>query len=74
MKRSSGLLTKSKVNYVLDVLHDIDQEAKEQALLYHSERLAIAISTPARTPLRIIKNLRDCHNAIKIMSRIVVES
>ncbi|KAG2645673.1 hypothetical protein PVAP13_2KG413910 [Panicum virgatum] len=59
------------------VLHDIDQEAKEQALLYHSERLAIAyglISTPARTPLRIIKNVRicgDCHNAIKIMSRIV---
>ncbi|CAI0556951.1 unnamed protein product [Linum tenue] len=59
------------------VLHDIDQEAKEQALLYHSERLAIAyglISTPARTTLRIIKNLRicgDCHNAIKIMSRIV---
>ncbi|KAI7988909.1 Pentatricopeptide repeat-containing protein [Camellia lanceoleosa] len=32
------------------------------------------ISTPARTPLRIIKNLRicgDCHNAIKIMSKIV---
>ncbi|GER56641.1 pentatricopeptide repeat-containing protein [Striga asiatica] len=59
------------------VLHDIDQEAKEQALLYHSERLAIAyglICTPARTPLRIIKNLRvcgDCHNFIKIMSRIV---
>lgn len=59
------------------VLHDIDQEAKEQALLYHSERLAIAyglISTPARTSLRIIKNLRvcgDCHNAIKIMSKIV---
>ncbi|KAJ6847397.1 pentatricopeptide repeat-containing protein-like [Iris pallida] len=59
------------------VLHDIDQEAKEQVLMYHSERLAIAyglISTPARTPLRIIKNLRvcgDCHNAIKIMSRIV---
>ncbi|CAK7356631.1 unnamed protein product [Dovyalis caffra] len=59
------------------VLHDIDQEAKEQALLYHSERLAIAyglISTPPRIPLRIIKNLRvcgDCHNAIKIMSKIV---
>lgn len=59
------------------VLHDIDQEAKEQALLYHSERLAIAyglISTPPRTALRIIKNLRicgDCHNAIKIMSKIV---
>ncbi|KAL8243041.1 hypothetical protein R6Q59_013343 [Mikania micrantha] len=59
------------------VLHDIDQEAKEQALMYHSERLAIAyglISTPARMTLRIIKNLRicgDCHNAIKIMSKIV---
>ncbi|KAK3135182.1 hypothetical protein QOZ80_5BG0415660 [Eleusine coracana subsp. coracana] len=70
----------SEQRYVPDtryVLHDIDQEAKEQALLYHSERLAIAyglISTPARTPIRIIKNLRicgDCHNAIKIMSRIV---
>ncbi|KAG6484949.1 hypothetical protein ZIOFF_053474 [Zingiber officinale] len=41
------------------VLHDIDQEAKEQKLLYHSERLAIAygmISTSARAPRRIIKN------------------
>ncbi|KAF7142566.1 hypothetical protein RHSIM_Rhsim05G0083700 [Rhododendron simsii] len=74
------LAAKKEQGYVPDtryVLHDIDQEAKEQALQYHSERLAIAyglISTPARTPLRIIKNLRvcgDCHNAIKIMSRIV---
>ncbi|CAN6336621.1 unnamed protein product [Urochloa humidicola] len=81
--RLPPMIEKKVVNeqrYVPDtryVLHDIDQEAKEQALLYHSERLAIAyglISTPARTPLRIIKNLRicgDCHNAIKIMSRIV---
>ncbi|CAN8270808.1 unnamed protein product [Cochlearia groenlandica] len=59
------------------VLHDIDQEAKEQALLYHSERLAIAygiISTPPRKSLTIIKNLRvcaDCHNFIKIMSKII---
>ncbi|RXI06046.1 hypothetical protein DVH24_018088 [Malus domestica] len=55
-------------------LHDIDQEAKERALQYHSEHLAIAyglISTPSRQTLRIIKNLRtcgDCHNA---MSKIV---
>ncbi|XP_050218647.1 pentatricopeptide repeat-containing protein At2g15690, mitochondrial-like [Mercurialis annua] len=69
-----------EAGYVPDtryVLHDIDEEAKEQALLYHSERLAIAyglISTPARQTLRIMKNLRicgDCHNAIKIMSNIV---
>ncbi|CAH9143413.1 unnamed protein product [Cuscuta epithymum] len=59
------------------VLHDIDEEAKEKALMYHSERLAIAyglIKTPARTTLRIMKNLRicgDCHNAIKVMSKVV---
>lgn len=69
-----------EAGYVPDtkyVLHDIDQEEKEKALMYHSERLAIAyglISTPPGTTLRIIKNLRicgDCHNAIKIMSKIV---
>ncbi|KAG5106398.1 hypothetical protein JHK82_043368 [Glycine max] len=69
-----------EAGYVPDtryVLHDIDEEEKEKALQYHSERLAIAyglISTPPRTTLRIIKNLRicgDCHNAIKIMSNIV---
>ncbi|KAG1368531.1 pentatricopeptide repeat-containing protein [Cocos nucifera] len=59
------------------VLHDIDEEAKEKALMYHSERLAIAyglISTPPGSTLRIMKNLRicgDCHNAIKIMSKVV---
>ncbi|KAA8532685.1 hypothetical protein F0562_032718 [Nyssa sinensis] len=43
------------------VLHDIDQEGKEDALLAHSERLAVAqglISSPARSTMRIIKNLR----------------
>ncbi|XP_018491589.2 pentatricopeptide repeat-containing protein At2g15690, mitochondrial [Raphanus sativus] len=59
------------------VLHDIDEEAKQQALLYHSERLAIAygiICTPPRKSLTIIKNLRvcnDCHNFIKITSKII---
>ncbi|KAH6829339.1 hypothetical protein C2S53_011563 [Perilla frutescens var. hirtella] len=66
-----------EAGYVPDtryVLHDIEHEAKERALLYHSERLAIAhglISTPPGTTLRIIKNLRicgDCHNFIKILS------
>ncbi|MQM21729.1 hypothetical protein Taro_054774 [Colocasia esculenta] len=69
-----------EAGYVPDtryVLHDIDEEAKERALMYHSERLAIAfglISTAQGTTLRIMKNLRicgDCHNAIKVMSRIV---
>jgi len=59
------------------VLHDIDQESKEDALLGHSERLAIAdglLNSPARSPIRIIKNLRvcgDCHTALKIISKLV---
>lgn len=69
-----------EVGYVPDtrfVLHDIEEEAKEEALMYHSERLAIAfglITTPPGTTLRIMKNLRicgDCHNAVKIMSSVV---
>ena len=78
LKGLSGQMREA--GYVPDtryVLHDIDEDEKEKALQYHSERLAIAyglISTPPRTTLRIIKNLRicgDCHNAIKIMSKIV---
>ncbi|KAL7140447.1 hypothetical protein ABFS83_09G121500 [Erythranthe nasuta] len=59
------------------VLHDVDQEVKEEALMAHSERLAAAqgfLTSAARSPLRIIKNLRvcgDCHNAFKIISKIV---
>lgn len=69
-----------EAGYVPDtkyVLHDVDEAQKEIALMHHSERLAIAyglISTPPGTTLRVIKNLRvcgDCHNAIKIMSKIV---
>lgn len=76
-----GLAPQMKeAGYVPDtrfVLHDIDQESKEEALLYHSERLAVAygvMTSPARQDLRIIKNLRvcgDCHNAMKIISKLV---
>ncbi|CAN6456660.1 unnamed protein product [Victoria cruziana] len=58
------------------VLHDVDDESKEQCLLHHSEKLAIAfglISTPYPVPVRIFKNLRvcgDCHAAAKYISRI----
>ncbi|XP_077219610.1 uncharacterized protein LOC143853757 [Tasmannia lanceolata] len=58
-------------------LHDVEDEMKEAALSYHSERLAVAfglINTAAGTPIRITKNLRicgDCHNAIKLISKIV---
>ncbi|KAJ0988446.1 hypothetical protein J5N97_006802 [Dioscorea zingiberensis] len=59
------------------VLLDVEEEEKEKALNYHSEKLAIAyglISIPAPQRIRVIKNLRvcgDCHNAIKFISKVV---
>eukprot|EP01018_Ginkgo_biloba_P025605 Gb_06568 [translate_table: standard] len=59
------------------VLHDVDEEQKEQILCHHSEKLAIAfglINTSSGTTLRVIKNLRmcgDCHSATKVISKMV---
>ncbi|PSR87999.1 Pentatricopeptide repeat-containing protein [Actinidia chinensis var. chinensis] len=59
------------------VLHDVEEEQKEQNLSYHSEKLAVAfaiVATPPGTPIKVFKNLRtcgDCHTAIKFMSKIV---
>lgn len=59
------------------VLHDVEEEQKEQNLSYHSEKLAVAfgiITTPPGTPIKVFKNLRtcvDCHTAIKFISKIV---
>lgn len=58
------------------VLFDIDEEEKETALSYHSEKLAIAfglLNTTPGTTIRIMKNLRvceDCHLATKLISRV----
>eukprot|EP01018_Ginkgo_biloba_P029281 Gb_13717 [translate_table: standard] len=60
------------------VLHDVEEEEKEQFLCHHSEKLAIAfglISTQDGAPIQIVKNLRvcgDCHNAAKFISKIAV--
>lgn len=60
----------------MDVLFDIEEEEKEDALSYHSERLAIAfalITSDSRVPIRVIKNLRvcsDCHASTKLISLI----
>ncbi|GMH27345.1 hypothetical protein Nepgr_029188 [Nepenthes gracilis] len=57
------------------VLQDVEAHDKEQILSGHSEKLAVVfglLSTPPRTPLRIIKNLRicgDCHAVIKFISK-----
>ncbi|XP_065852882.1 pentatricopeptide repeat-containing protein At2g02980, chloroplastic-like isoform X2 [Euphorbia lathyris] len=58
------------------VLQNIDEEEKETALNYHSEKLAMAfglISTAPGTPIRVMKNLRicdDCHIATKLLSKL----
>ncbi|KAL3497562.1 hypothetical protein ACH5RR_040294 [Cinchona calisaya] len=57
-------------------LHDVGKQQKEQLLLLHSEKLAIAyglIKLPFGAPIRIFKNLRvckDCHEATKFIAAI----
>ncbi|KAL4184028.1 hypothetical protein AMTRI_Chr11g101300 [Amborella trichopoda] len=57
------------------VLHDIEEEEKESAVRYHSEKLAIAfglMSTEPGSVIRVVKNLRicsDCHVFIKFLSK-----
>lgn len=59
------------------MLHDVDDETKEDMLCGHSEKLAIAfglLNTGDGMPLRITKNLRvcaDCHTASKYVSIIM---
>ncbi len=59
------------------VLHDVEDEEKEEHLCYHSEKLAIGfglIRTPPGTRIHVFKNLRvcgDCHNATKLISKLV---
>ncbi|KAK6150248.1 hypothetical protein DH2020_017773 [Rehmannia glutinosa] len=59
------------------VLHNVDEQEKENLLCGHSERLAIAfglLNTPPGTTIRVAKNLRvctDCHSATKFISKIV---
>ncbi|KAK7400577.1 hypothetical protein VNO78_11787 [Psophocarpus tetragonolobus] len=55
-------------------MHELEEEEREYALRYHSEKLAVAfglMKTGHGVTLRIVKNLRiceDCHSAIKFMS------
>ncbi|XVE67530.1 hypothetical protein DITRI_Ditri08aG0168300 [Diplodiscus trichospermus] len=62
--------------HTANVLADIEEEEKENALSYHSEKIAIAfmlLKTAPGTPIRVVKNLRvcaDCHLAIKLISKV----
>lgn len=60
------------------VLHDVDEETKEEHLCFHSEKLAIAYVHISLNPYScgrapvILKNLRvclDCHNFFKILTK-----
>lgn len=59
-----------------NVLADIEEEEKENALSFHSEKIAVAfmlVNTAPGTPIRIMKNLRvcvDCHVALKLISKV----
>ncbi|XP_074316456.1 pentatricopeptide repeat-containing protein At4g16835, mitochondrial [Silene latifolia] len=63
--------------YVPDLeyaLYDVGDEQKQELLLFHSEKLAVAyglMKMPSDSPIRIFKNLRvcgDCHAALKCIS------
>jgi len=69
-----------EAGYIADtrhVLHDIDQEGKEDALLAHNVRLAVAqglLNSKVRSTIRVIQNRRfcgDCHTAVKFISKLV---
>ncbi|KAJ4868852.1 Pentatricopeptide repeat-containing protein [Raphanus sativus] len=59
------------------VFVDVDEEAKEEIVSLHCERLALAfglIHLPSGPTIRIMNNLRmcrDCHEAFKVISEIV---
>ncbi|OMP08484.1 hypothetical protein COLO4_06420 [Corchorus olitorius] len=68
-----------ELGYVPDtdfVLHELEEERKEQYVFQHSEKIAVAfglISTSRSKPVRVFKNLRvcgDCHTAIKYISMV----
>ncbi|KAL0342797.1 UNVERIFIED_CONTAM: Pentatricopeptide repeat-containing protein [Sesamum calycinum] len=67
------------VGYAADATHvsfDLSEEDREQAVAWHSEKLAVAfgiMNTLPRTSIRIVKNLRtceDCHTALKAISKV----
>ncbi|KAJ4866526.1 Pentatricopeptide repeat-containing protein [Raphanus sativus] len=68
---SSSMITSSSV------FVDVDEEAKEEIVSLHCERLALAfglIHLPSGPTIRIMNNLRmcrDCHEAFKVISEIV---
>ncbi|XP_072971158.1 pentatricopeptide repeat-containing protein At1g71420 [Typha angustifolia] len=79
LKRIANKL--KEIGYVADtrlVLHETVEEHKEERLLYHSEKLALAFAlmnpSSIGSSVRIMKNIRiceDCHNFIRLASKYI---
>ncbi|KAI5323285.1 hypothetical protein L3X38_032357 [Prunus dulcis] len=58
------------------ILHDIEEEDKEDSVFRHSEKLAVAFGLArlrVGMNIRIVKNLRicrDCHTVMKLISKV----
>ncbi|KAJ8755951.1 hypothetical protein K2173_024496 [Erythroxylum novogranatense] len=55
------------------VFHDIEEEEKENSVSYHSEKLAVAFAVLCfgeRRTIRIMKNLRICHDCHRFMKHV----
>lgn len=68
--KAAGYVPETKL-----VLHEVGEQEKENMLMHHSEKMAIAfglISTPPGASLCVTKNLRvcsDCHSYMKFISK-----
>lgn len=79
VKLSEVLKRVRLVGYAADATHvsfDLGEEDREQAVAWHSEKLAVAfglMNTASGASLRIMKNLRtceDCHTVLKAISKV----
>ena len=76
-KLSSEMKAAGYIPNTIQALRDVEADDKEWLLCQHSEKLAIAfglLKTPPGTVIRVVKNLRvchDCHTATKFISKIV---
>ncbi|KAL4558232.1 hypothetical protein LXL04_036430 [Taraxacum kok-saghyz] len=71
---SGGLGVVGHVGRRSEVFYDVEDEEKDEVLMYHSEKMAVAfglIAMEKGSVIRVVKNLRicgDCHDVMKVIS------